>query len=58
MHIVKDLITWFEGNVGGWSCVLYSDAAFCAQTTGYSMDDEMVKHLQSQCYVKIVFHYL
>ena len=37
---------------------MYSDADFYAQTSGCTMDDDMVKYLSSPCYVKIVLHHL
>ena len=39
-------------------CTVYSDADFSAQISGCSSDDSMIKHLQSLCYIKIVFHHL
>lgn len=40
--------------VGGWLCALCIQADFYIQTSGCSPDDGMVKHFQSQCYVKLV----
>lgn len=37
-------------------CTVYLDSDFCAQTSGYSLDNGMVKHLWSQRYVKVVFN--
>lgn len=39
-------------------CTGYSDPDFYVQVSGCSPEDGMVKHLGSQCYVKIVFHHL
>jgi hypothetical protein len=36
---------------------VYSDANFYTQTSGCSPDVGMIKYLQSQSYVKFVFHH-
>ena len=36
---------------------MYSHADFHTQTFSKGLDEGLVKHLQSQCYVKIAFHH-
>lgn len=39
-------------------CTVYSDVDFYAQTSRCSPGDGAVRHLQTQCYIKFVFHLL
>lgn len=39
-------------------CAVYSYADFYAQISDCIPDVDIVKHLQSQCYVKSVLHHL